>query len=565
MRAAVYARFSSDNQREQSIEDQIRVCRDYAKRNDVNILENHVYFDEAKSGALRDRPGLESMKKAAEARQFDVILIDDSSRLSRDNQYFNTLLCLFQYWGVGLISVSDGLNSKEEHAKVAYQFRGIFNELYLSDLRKKTHRGQMGQIVRGYTIGYLGYGYRSVPVGETKYDKKGRLRAVGFQPQIVPEEAAIISRIFKDFTEGNAINRIARELNTEKISTHKSMKGGWNVSTISRILKNEKYTGKFIWNTCTTVKDPLSGKRKKVERPKEEWVIQEKPEMRIITDETWNIAERRWKEIESAFPTGKKKPGFSVQQKGRVKINPTHLLSGSLRCGCCEGSIALVSGKGSGYYGCLNASRKSCDNKVLVSRALLEKHFIKVLFEDVLKPERFQQVFDQVAKAIKEQFSDVPEEIRQKKIALNAVESRVHNFIEFVAQGRATKGLVDALEEAEKKVDSLKKDLESLQRAKENLFQPPPEAWISKRISEVKSVLEKKTEQSALLLRSYLGTVTLMPTVPDIGKPYYQAHSKIKTFALLENSDLGSNSLQWWRWGESNPRPRNLNVNFLHV
>jgi len=198
MRAAVYARFSSDNQREQSIEDQIRVCREYAQRNDAVILEDHVYFDEAKSGALRDRPGLEAMKKAAEARQFDAILIDDSSRLSRDNQYFNTLLCLFQYWGVGLISVSDGLNSNEEHVKVAYQFRGIFNELYLSDLRKKTRRGQMGQIVRGYTIGYLGYGYRSVPVGETKYDKKGRLRAVGFQHQVIPEEASIISRIFKD-------------------------------------------------------------------------------------------------------------------------------------------------------------------------------------------------------------------------------------------------------------------------------------------------------------------------------------------------------------------------------
>ena len=99
-------------------------------------------------------------------------------------------------------------------------------------------------------------------------------------------------------------------------------------------------------------KDPLSGKRKKVERPKEEWVVQGKPEMRIISDETWNVAEKRWKEIENTFPTGKKKPGFSVQQKSRVKINPTHLLSGSLRCGCCEGSIALVSGKGSGYYGC---------------------------------------------------------------------------------------------------------------------------------------------------------------------------------------------------------------------
>lgn len=342
MKAAVYARFSSDNQREQSIEDQVRVCRDYARRNEIDIVETHIYVDEAKSGALRDRPGLESLKKAAEAHQFDVVIIDDSSRLSRDNQYFNTLLCLFQYWGVGLISVSDGLNSKEDHAKVAYQFRGIFNELYLSDLRKKTHRGQMGQIVRGYTIGSLGYGYRSVPVGETKYDKKGRLRAVGFQAQIVPEEAAVITRIFREFTQSAAINRIAKDLNIERVPTRKRMKGGWNVSTISRILKNEKYTGKFIWNACTSVKDPLSGRRKRVERAREEWVVQEKPEMRIISDEIWQAAQKRWHELEAAFPTGKGKPGFSVQQGSRVKTNPSHLLSGSLRCGCCGGSIALV-------------------------------------------------------------------------------------------------------------------------------------------------------------------------------------------------------------------------------
>ena len=565
MKAAVYARFSSDNQREQSIDDQVRVCREYALRNDISILEGHVYFDEAKSGSLRDRPGLEAMKKAAEMKLFDVVLIDDSSRLSRDNQYFNTLLCLFQYWGVGLISVSDGLNSKEDHAKVAYQFRGIFNELYLSDLRKKTHRGQMGQIIRGYTIGGLGYGYKSVPVGETKYDKKGRLRAVGFNAQIIPEESEIIRRIFKDFVEGRAITAIAKEMNKEKVPTRKSMKGGWNVSTISRILKNEKYTGKFIWNSCTSVKEPMTGKRKRIERPKEEWVIQEKPEMRIISDDIWKAAVVRWEDIVKTYPTGKGKPGFSVQQQSRVKTNPNHLLSGSLKCGCCGGSIALVSGKGSGYYGCLNASRKSCSNKVLVSRSVIEKHFIGVFFEDVLKPERFKLVYDAVAKAIKDEFKEVPEEIHRKKLELNSVESKVHHFIEFIGQGRATKGLVDALEEAEKKAESLKVDLESLNRAKDTFFEAPPEEWIGKRISEVKDVLEKKTEKSALLLRQYLGAVTLTPKIPEVGKPYYEAQSKINTTALLANSDRGSNSLQWWRWRESNPRPENFDFGLLHV
>ena len=237
MKAAIYARFSSDNQREQSIDDQVSVCRSYADKNGFIVSDAHIYFDEAKSGALRNRPGLEALKLAAESKEFGAVIIDDSSRLSRDNHYFNTLLCLFQFWGIDLIAVSDGLNSKDEHAKVAYQFRGIFNELYLTDLKKKTKRGQLGQINRGFTMGSLGYGYKSVPVGETKLDKKGRLRADGYTAQIIPEEASVVRRIFLEFTEGKAVNTIAKELNADSIPTRKSLKGGWNVSTISKILK----------------------------------------------------------------------------------------------------------------------------------------------------------------------------------------------------------------------------------------------------------------------------------------------------------------------------------------
>ena len=344
MKAAIYARYSSENQKEQSIDDQIRVCREHATKNDIRALEEHIYFDEAASGSLRKRPGLEALKQAAEQKLFDAVIIDDSSRLSRDNQYFNTLLCLFQFWGVDLISVSDGLNTQEEHAKVAYQFRGIFNELYLSDLRKKTHRGQMGQILRGFTVGSLGYGYRSVPVGEAQYDKKGRLRAQGFKAEIVPEEARVIKRIFESFTEAKALNAIIKELNVENVPSYKSTKGSWRLSTLSRILKNEKYIGKYLWNRSTSVKDPLSGKRKKVIRAKEEWVIQHKPDMQIISDELWAGAQKRWSEIEKAYPKGQ--TGFSKKQKSRVKTNPPHLFSGALQCGACGGSIALVSGKG---------------------------------------------------------------------------------------------------------------------------------------------------------------------------------------------------------------------------
>ena len=104
------------------------------------------------------------------------------------------------------------------------------------------------------------HGPRSV--GESKYDKTGRLRADGFKV-VVPEEARIIQRIYRAFIEGNAVTKIAKVLNTEGVRTKARRKGGWNVSTVSRILKDEKYIGRFIWNRTTTLKDPLTGKRSK--------------------------------------------------------------------------------------------------------------------------------------------------------------------------------------------------------------------------------------------------------------------------------------------------------------
>ena len=115
----------------------------------------------------------------------------------------------------------------------------------------------------------------------------------------VPEDARIIQRVFRAFIEGKAITRIAKDLNDEHVPTEVRLKGGWNVSTVSRILKvkDEKYIGGFVWSRTTTVKDPLSGRMKQVDRP-------------------------------------------------NVDSHPTHLLSRALECGACRGAIALVNGRG---------------------------------------------------------------------------------------------------------------------------------------------------------------------------------------------------------------------------
>ena len=180
---------------------------------------------------------------------------------------------------------------------------------------------------------------------------------------------------------------------------------------------------------------------------------------------------------------------------------------------------------------------------------------MKTLYAEILTPEKFNNIYKKVAKAIKNHCGALPEDIRLKKVELNRAQTRVHNFIETVAEGRTTKGLIDALEKAESQAETLASDLQDLERAKDALFEPPPKEWIAHKIEKVKSVLEERTEKSALLLRKYLGSIELKAIKPDIGKSYYQASSRVSTVPLIDSKVKSSNSLRWWTQPGSNRRP----------
>lgn len=210
-----------------------------------------------------------------------------------------------------------------------------------------------------------------------------------------------------------------------------------------------------------------------------------------------------------------------------------------------------MSGKGSGYYGCLNASRHTCQNKVLISRKRLEEQFVGRLNQDVLKPELLELVYERTARKIKEHFAHVPEALRMKKLELHRVETRVHNFIEFIASGRATPALADALAHAEDQAKGLKADVASMESAKDHAFTPPPKAWIQDRVQKLNELLATRTEASALALRRLTGPITLTPEKPEVGKPYFRVRCKFESLNLIE--DEGSNLSHWWSRGGSNP------------
>jgi site-specific DNA recombinase len=561
MRAAIYARYSSENQRPESIEDQIASCRRLATARGYSVEDEHIYADVAASGAREDRAGLAALRRAASERVFDVALVDDLSRLARNTLLLLSVLEELRFHGVRVVSVADGLDSQDQKSTIGIQVRGIFNELQLTDLKKKTLRGQMGQKQRGFFVGEATFGYRSTPIGTIRMDKKGRPRPEGYRMLPDPAETAVVVRIFEAFAAGRSESAIVRMLNEEGVPGRIRSKRGWSPATVHRILRNEKYAGRWVWNRSETRRDPRTGRRRQFPKPESEWVVVTDESLRLVPPDLWQRVQIRLQEVRTSWPGGRGRRGFEGQQRSPVALYPTELLSGAMECGVCGSAIVKASGKGGGYYGCLGAAKGSCESRLLVRRTLAERVILEAVRQRIADTESLRYVFERVEAEVGKMLATAPESIRLKQAELDSVQRRIANFVDFVAQGRGSKALAEALVLAEQKADELTQELEALNRATRPEVRLPPLAWVTERVAMLQEVLERRTERSARLLRKLLGRIRLEPVKPDIGRPYFRAVSTLQPLALLEmdpspGSEDGSNPLRWWRRRESNPRPK---------
>lgn len=173
MKAAVYARYSSESQRASSIEDQVRLCSREAERRGWTVTA--IWKDEATSGALAadQRPGFRDMMAAASRHEFDVVMVDDSSRLSRDSADAARALQLLDFLGINFVARSDGIDTvaNGKSSRLLYGIKSAINEEFLRDLGERTWRGLEGRVRAGYSAGGLPYGYRSEP----HMDERGRV------------------------------------------------------------------------------------------------------------------------------------------------------------------------------------------------------------------------------------------------------------------------------------------------------------------------------------------------------------------------------------------------------
>lgn len=472
MRTAAYARYSTELQSAASIEDQLRNVRAYCAR--MGWPEPTVYSDAAMSGARVDRPGYQALLR--DAGRFDVILVDDLSRLSRDSVESARALRRLTFAGVRVIGVSDGVDTAAKGHKVNAGLRGLMGELYLDDLRDKTHRGLAGRAMAGASAGGLPYGYRITQTGHREPDDA---------------QAAVVRRIFASYVGGMTAREIAAELNRDRVPSPRG--GTWAMTAIHGdvrrgigILANPIYVGRQVWNRSRWVKHPDSGRRVRQERPTSEWVTTEHPELAIVDRATWGAAQARLKR--------------NSRNTGTAGRPPKHLLSGLLRCGDCGGPMVAIDRY---RYGCATAKdRGTCHSKVRVARTVAETALLAGVKAELLSDEAFRR-FQRAAAASLKAGASSPDGIKRK---LADAQRMRENVMAAIRAGIITPSTKAELERAELAVAQAERELADF-RAPAQLLPHARQVWqrmVANLSGEVRS-----SPKAREALRSMLGTVTV--------------------------------------------------------
>jgi DNA invertase Pin-like site-specific DNA recombinase len=336
-RAVAYARYSSEQQRAASIDDQLRNCRRRADAEGWLIIRE--YADRAITGADSSRPQYREMLSAADRDEFEILIVDDLSRLARDQVESERVIRRLEFKGIRLVATADGYDSQTKTAtrKIQRTVKGLVNEMRLDELREQVHRGLTGQAIKGYWCGGRVYGYALRPILDpNRRDPYGQPERIGTKLEVDAEQAAIVREIYRRYVDGESCRTIAKELNNRGVPSAGSTWNrkirrcsGWMGSAVRAILRNPLYTGRVRWNVGGYVRNPDTAKRVRRPRPQDEWVEHCDEAVRVIPDELFQRAQKR-NRIRSTGDARMKSGG-----------RPKYLLSGLLHCGTCNAHYIL--------------------------------------------------------------------------------------------------------------------------------------------------------------------------------------------------------------------------------
>jgi DNA invertase Pin-like site-specific DNA recombinase len=526
-RCAIYARYSSDLQRESSIEDQIRKCRSFAESKGWTVIEEFVRYDVATSAATTaGRDALQSLITAAKQkpRPFDRILIDDTSRLARNVADSLKLTETLRFHRVPITFVSQDIDSEQTTARQLLTLNGMMDEQYLVNLADKVHRGQEGRALLGFQPGGKCYGYRNVPIEDpTRTGKYGRPAVSGVRLGIDQEQAAIVRRIFTLYTEGNSLATISKLLNGEGTPAPQAPRTrnmrAWCPSSIHEMLRNERYRGVNVWNRTRKERNPETGRKTSQARKPSEWKRINVPEWRIVTEEAWDQVQARIKITSERFR--------SLGAMNRTKQSRRYLFSGVLICGECGSRIVITSGNGKrGYvkYGCpSHRYRGVCSNKLTIRQDRLEDQLIAALEERVLSADVLEYALAKFESQLKQRLIQIQKEASShdtlhKRLA--ELHGKAERITHAIADAGHSRSLLAELQSIESEIEQIERQLSTSKPVDVNALLSEAREFATDRLMNLRNFLRANAEIAKPAILKHVQQLKLTPRQLPTGPVY---------------------------------------------
>lgn len=403
MRAVIYARYSSDSQREESIEGQLRECKEYADKNEIVIIGE--YIDRALSAKTDNRPNFQKMVKDSYKRLFDTVIVWKVDRFARnryDSAHYKNIL---KKNGVKVVSAREHISEGAEGIILESMLEG-YAEYYSVELAEKINRGLTENALKGKVNG------GSFPIGY-KLTKEQTL-------EIDEETAPIVVEVFTRYADGEKMAHIAKDLTVRGIKSRYSDKISLN--TVHHMLTNRRYIGEYRFRD----------------------IVHPHSFPAIISEELFERVQRKMEK-------NKKAPA-------RHKAEDDYILSAKLKCGKCTTNMVGESGTSRTgvthrYYKCLSAKRKrGCDKKA-VKKEWIEDLVVKYTMKVVMDDELIETIADSILYLLSQENTKIP----QLQSKLKEIDGYIENLLNAIQQGlfnESAKKRLDELEASKAEIET---------------------------------------------------------------------------------------------------------------
>lgn len=437
-RAVIYARFSSDMQREESIDAQVRACTAYAQSKGYNIID--TYIDEAKSGRdVTKRDAYNQMLADAMEDKFDVIIFHKVDRNSRNELNYFKLKDKLEKLGICYEYAAQHIDALSPEGQMMETMMVGMAAYYSRNLAKETKKGLNENAYKSqFNGGYAPFGYKIV-------DK---------HYVIDEQEAEAIRLIFDLYISGHGYKDICIILATKDYTTRNGKPFGKN--SLYDIIGNEKYCGTYTFN-----KSPRKngGRNMHAKSRPDDFIRLEDAIPPIVSKDIFQQAQARRR-------TNKARPAF------KSKVN--YLLSGKILCGHCGqamgGHSVTPRKKMYSYYGCLTKDRvplQNCPQKTIRKEDVEEAVLTKIKTE-ILTPQAFASIADKMRKKYAAQKGSIDKDIALKQSQLTQAEAKRTNLYKLVEKGLDDDYTFAKITTAKENIEILQAEIKALKNAKQS-------------------------------------------------------------------------------------------------